>query len=169
MVFSLFFFFFFFEMNIFIDFDFVLLHFKWVVTNALRFQLPPTLLDFVIYLFLNIHGKCGSFIRAHKKVESMSATVEASKKKIKKIKSHGKYLTIYYVFGYRLFCWKMKKKNIYIYIYIFQLLFIHKITVHWHVCTIHGTWTMQQALNLKKKDGTRRHVPQKCNPNIALG
>ena len=26
------------------------------------------------------------------------------KKKIKKIKSHGKYLTIYYVFGYRLFC-----------------------------------------------------------------
>ena len=51
-------------------------------------------------------------------------------------------------FGYRLFCWKLKIiKNI----YIFWLLFINEFTVHWPDYTIHVPWTVQQALDLKKK------------------
>ena len=166
MVFSLFFFFFFWDEH-FYRLWFCTITFQMSGHQCSQVPVASHSFRFCYLFILKYSWEMWEFYQGSQKSWVNVRHCWSFKKKIKKIKSHGKYLTIYYVFGYRLFCWKMKKKKKYI--YIFQLLFIHKITVHWHVCTIHGTWTMQQALDLKKKDGRRRHVPQKCNPNIALG
>ena len=63
------------------------------------------------------------------------------------VKKHSDQFEMKFLFGYRLFCWKLK--YIYIYIYIFKLIFISEFTVYLFALFMDNK-------KKKKKEGGRR-------------
>ena len=117
MVFSLFFFFFFWDEH-FYRLWFCTITFQMSGHQCSQVPVASHSFRFCYLFILKYSWEMWEFYQGSQKSWVNVRHCWSFKKKIKKIKSHGKYLTIYYVFGYRLFCWKMKKKK-YIYIYIY--------------------------------------------------